>query len=207
MSVKFVNFNYSDSLEDNYDVKNEEYMNEDLEHDNIQLNIEDNVEYNNDKNSQNAKTPRFQHKRQPNEVTYDDILNALGFGFNNGVLHRKETTEPQQYHQPNYDNQQQQPLKQQKMKTLDPAVKNSAIYNKYFKNYKDPNYVQEPQIPLTPEQLKIKLIHDYVERVKSKRRIALIKPKKMLYSTQNVGFSAPRQNPSNLNKFFSFSNK
>jgi hypothetical protein len=207
MSVKFVNFNYSDSLEDNCDVNNEEYVDEDLENDNIKLNIEDNHENNSDKNNQTKKTPRFQHKRQPNEVTYDDILNSLGFGFNNGVLHRKETTEPQQYHQPNYHNQQTQLLKQPKMKTLDPAVKNSAIYNKYFKNYKDPNYVQEPQIPLTPEQLKIKLIHDYIERVKAKRRIALIKPKKMLYSTQNVGFSGARQNPSNLNKFFSFSNK
>ena len=200
MSVKFVDFNFSDSLEDNYDVKNEEYMDEDFEHDNIQLNIE---ESNINQNIQ--KTPRFQHKRQPNEVTYDDILNALGFGFNNGVLHHKETTEPQQYHQPNYHNQ--QPLTQPKKKTIDPAVKNSAIYNKYFKNYKDPNYVEEPQIPLTPEQLKIKLIHDYVERVKAKRRIAQIKSKKMLYSTQNVGFSGARQNPSNLNKFFSFSNK
>ena len=205
MSVKFVNFNYSDTLEENYDAKNDEYMDEELDNDNIQLNIEDNVENNSDKNRQNTKTPRFKHKRQPNEVTYDDILNALGFGFNNGVLHRKETTEPQQYHQPNYHNQ--QPLTQPKKKTIDPAVKNSAIYNKYFKNYKDTNYVEEPQIPLTPEQLKIKLIHDYIERVKARKRIALIKPKKMLYSTQNVGFSGARQNPANLNKFFSFSNK
>ena len=34
MSVKFVNFNYSDSLEDNCVVNTEEYMNEESENDN-----------------------------------------------------------------------------------------------------------------------------------------------------------------------------
>lgn len=202
MSVKFVDFNYSDTLEDTCSVKTEEF-----ENDNIQLNIEnDDEEYNQDnqttQNTQSFKHARFQHKRKPNEVTYDDILNSLGFGFNAGVLHRKETTEAQQYHQPNY-----QQLQTPKAKTMDPSVKNSAIYNKYFKNYKDPSYVEEPRIPLTPEQLKIKIIKDYIERVKAKRRIALIKPKKMLYSTQNAGISSHRQNPANLNKLFSFSNK
>ena len=37
MSVKFVNFNYSDTLEENYDAKNDKYMDEELDNDNIQL--------------------------------------------------------------------------------------------------------------------------------------------------------------------------
>jgi hypothetical protein len=195
MSVKFVDFNYNDSLENTVDSTN---ATEYVENNNIQLQLESD-------HDQPVKKPRFQHKRKQNEVTYDDILNSLGFGFNNGVLHKKETTAPQQYYQPNY--QTEYVAQQSKFQGVDPRVKNSAIYNKYFKKYKDPNYVEPPKIPLTPEQLKIQLIKDYVERVKAKRRIALIKPKKMLYSTQNIAISVPRQNPTNLNKLFSFSNR
>jgi hypothetical protein len=202
MSVKFVDFNYSDSLENNMNIaKNTIYSEcgEDTDTNNIQLYLETNAE-------PPVKKPRFQHKRKPNEVTYDDILNSLGFGFNNGVLHKKESFAPQQYYQPNYESQQQTATRPP-FKGVDPRVKNSAIYNKYFKSYKDPNYVEPPKIPLTPEQLKIQLIKDYVERIKAKRRIAQIKPKKMLYSTQNIAISVPQYNSPNLNKLFSFSNR
>ena len=35
---------------------------------------------------------------------------------------------------------------------LDPMVKNSAIYNKYFKNYRDAETVVEPRVPKTWEE-------------------------------------------------------
>ena len=204
MSVKFVDFNYTDSLENNIDIKQSAIYSEDGEDDynnNIQLQLDSTPVV-----EQPVKKLRFQHKRKQNEVTYDDILNSLGFGFNNGVLHKKESFAPQQYYQPNYENQQQTATRPS-FQGVDPRVKNSAIYNKYFKTYKDPNYVEPPKIPLTPEQLKIQLVKDYVERARARKRIAQIKPKKMLYSTQNIAISVPHHNSPNLNKLFSFSNR
>ena len=229
MSVKVVSFNDSQNLEendfnDNGKIESIELHFEDIENNDYDDNDDYESSYVMPKPILKKTNPKI--KRNPNSVSYDDILNSLGFGVNNMGLYRKKNTEIQEYHQPNYPNPNypnpnypnrgqnntftNNPLQhsQTNYLPLDPQVKNSAIYNKYFKNYKDPNEIKMPQVPLTPQEQRVKLIKQYVEAQQAKKRIAQIKSKKMFYSTQNIAISAPQQQaPNNLNKLFMFSNR
>lgn len=205
MSVKVVSFYDTQNLE-------EKDINEFDENDgNIQLEVEEDTFV--PKPILKRNNPKI--KRSRNNLSYDDILNSLGFGVNNMGLYKKNNNEVQKYHQPNFQETQyiNRPVQQiqqiqQNNKSLDPRIKNSAIYNKYFKNYKDPNEVKVPQIPLTPQEHRIRLIKQYIETQEAKKRLAQIKSKKMFYSSQNIAISAPQnQNPINLNKLFMFSNR
>jgi len=191
MSFKVVSFNdtKNNNLEETHDIVNKDTSN-------IQLEMD---EENYETEYQKPKIKKTRH-----QVSYDDILNSLGFGVSNGALY-KNTTNLQQ---PYYNTQNMQNT-QKNNESLDPRIKNSAIYNKYFKNYKDPNEIQEPEIPLTPQQQRIKMVKDYIEYQQARKRISQIKSKKMFYSTQNISISnQPNQpNPVNLNKLFIFSNR
>ena len=155
MSVKVVSFA---GLEQ----QNDHHVN-DNDKNNIQLVLETNDEQ--------QKPTRPKIKRNPNAISYDDILNSLGFGVNNGNLYKKENQQINKINQINQGKPQYQ--------TLDPRIKNSPIYNKYFKNYKDQNEQKQPEIILTPEQLRIQTIKKYIEVQEAKKRIAQIKSKKM----------------------------
>jgi hypothetical protein len=204
MSFKVVSFNdtKNNNLEETHDIVNKDTSNIQLEMD------EENYE-------NEYPKPKIKKTRHP--VSYDDILNSLGFGVSNGALY-KNTTNLQQ--QPYYNTQHMQNTQnlqhmqntqhtQNNNESLDPRIKNSPIYNKYFKNYKDPNEIQEPEIPLTPQQQRIKMAKDYIEYQQARKRISQIKSKKMFYSTQNISISNQQnqQNPVNLNKLFIFSNR
>jgi hypothetical protein len=76
--------------------------------------------------------------------------------------------------------------------------KNSYIYNKYFKDYKDESVVEEPKKPMTREEY----IQEYNRRIYEKRRIEQIKSKKLMFSRGNdVNISVSNPNH-NLNKLF-----
>ena len=199
MSLKVVSFKDTNNTMDTNNTNNlEEKRNHFYETDNIQIEIEQEQNEQNEQNNQYLKNSKPKIKRNPNAVSYDDILNSLGFGVSNGTLYHKNTTMPQ-----SQSNQASEPV------PLDPRIKNSPVYNKYFKNYKDPNEIREPEIPLTREQLRAKIIRQYIESQEAKKRISQIKSKKMFYSTQNISISNPQnpQNPVNLNKLFMFSNR
>ena len=123
------------------------------------------------------------------KINYNDILNSLNLVVNkSGVLQYISTTDNQE---PYYDekqpyNQQQQP----KGKPLEPQVKNSHIYNKYFKDYKDPNaeYVQEVKVPQTIEEYNRMLLEDRIKRIQERNRVAQIKSTKLLFESNNNGF-------------------
>jgi len=219
MSVKIVSFN--DSISNSNFADLEDY--ESVQEDNIQMDIENDDElYNNQYHNQNQNILQNQYKnnqtkskpklkRDPNAISYDDILNSLGFGVNNNGLYKKNTAQQSNFqtiHQTNPQQQQQQNFSQKQ--PLDPRVKNSAIYNKYFKNYKDPNEAIQPIIPLTPQQLRIKLIKDHIEREQAKKRIEQIKSKKLFYTSPNLNARPQQikiQQPVNLNRLFMFSNR
>lgn len=87
-----------------------------------------------------------------------------------------------------------------------PELKHSYIYNKYYKNYKDPN-TQEDEVfrrPLTKEEYKQFIINEVIQRKKNKLRIAHIKPKQMAFTTtQPVITHAKIHAPvNNLNHMF-----
>jgi hypothetical protein len=168
--------------------------------------------------------PKIEKKKK---VSYDDILNSLNLVVNkNGVLqymsakpngdnqeqphynqqqYNKQQQQSQQYNQqPQYNQQQTKVIKG---KPLDPQVKNSAIFNKYFKDYKDPNaeQVQEVKVPQTIEEYRQMVLEERMRRIQERNRIAQIKSTKMLYESNNgnignnVGNNAPiRASKNNL---------
>ena len=129
------------------------------------------------------------------KINYNDILNSLNLVVNkSGVLQYISTTDNQE---PYYDekqpyNQQQQP----KGKPLDPQVKNSHIYNKYFKDYKDPNveYIEEVKVPQTIEEYNRMLLEDRIKRIQERNRVAQIKSTKLMFESNNNGNSSSNIN-------------
>jgi len=136
------------------------------------------------------------------KFSYDDILNSLNLVVNkNGVLqymtvNQNDTQEypqqqqqypqqQQQYNQQQYP-QQQYPQQQIKGKPLEPQVKNSFIFNKYFKDYKDPNIeYNEPKKPQTIEEYNQMILDERIRRIKERQRISQIKSTKMLFENNN----------------------
>ena len=124
------------------------------------------------------------------KINYNDILSSLNLVVNkSGVLQYISTTnnnqEPYYDEKQQYSQQQQQPIKG---KPLDPQVKNSHIYNKYFKDYKDPNaeYVEEVKVPQTVEEYNRMLLEDRIKRIQERNRIAQIKSTKLLFESNNT---------------------
>ena len=125
------------------------------------------------------------------KINYNDILNSLNLVVNkSGVLQYITTTDnqDQQEQQQYYNPQQQQQQQPSKGKPLDPQVKNSHIFNKYFKDYKDPNaeYVEEVKVPQTIEEYNQMLLEDRIKRIQERNRIAQIKSTKMLFESNNI---------------------
>ena len=121
------------------------------------------------------------------KINYNDILNSLNLVVNkSGVLQYISTTDSAQQNQQEqyYNPQQQQP----KGKPLDPQVKNSHIYNKYFKDYKDPNaeYIEEVKVPQTVEEYNRMLLEDRIRRIQERNRIAKIKSTKLMFESNNT---------------------
>jgi hypothetical protein len=123
-------------------------------------------------------------------INYDDILNSLNLVVNkNGVL-QYMTTNGNQYS--DYDENPQHQQYQQKQqhikgKPLEPQVKNSHIYNKYFKDYKDPNaeYIEEVKVPQTIQEYNQMVLEERIKRIQERNRIAQIKSTKLLFESNN----------------------
>jgi hypothetical protein len=155
--------------------------------------------------------PKVETQAPKKKINYDDILNSLNLVVNkNGVLQymsmkpnggNQEQPQPQynkqQYSQQQYSQQNQQ-TKVIKGKPLEPEVKNSSIFNKYFKDYKDPNaeQVQEVKVPQTIEEYRQMVLEERMRRIQERNRIAQIKSTKMLYESNNgnIGSNNVRNN-------------
>ena len=132
--------------------------------------------------------------------TYDDILSSMNLVVSSdGVL---------QYMNTKTDNTSDSEFQPKKSihNNVGPELKHSYIYNKYYKNYKDP-MTQEQEVirrPLTKEEYKQFIIDEVIQRKKNKQRIAHIKPKQMAFTTtQNVASHAPiYASTNNLNHMF-----
>ncbi len=131
--------------------------------------------------------------------TYDDILSSLNLSVSqNGVLQHM-TIKPDI----NTDNiniktdigKNIHNVTSVKSGKIEPEVKHSYIYNKYFKNYggEGQNEIIVPRVPKTIEEYRQMLLEDEINRQKAKYRASIIKSTKMLYTSNN------NQNPSNNN--------
>lgn len=187
----------------------------------MEINFDESNESNLDNNdiSNYWDTPKPKETKKKVKFGYDDILSNINLVVNNGVLQYMTpvTNTQQQQDLPNNYNtsyntsirqNQNQNLEQTKKLNVDPIVKNSAIYNKYFKNYRDPNEeVREVRTPKTKEELVKMLIEDHNNRIDAQKRLAQVKSKKMFFfgpegvDHRTIGAS---QNHQTFNKLFQF---
>jgi len=135
--------------------------------------------------------------------TYDDILSSMNLVVSSdGVLQYMNTkTDIESDSAP-------RPKNPNVHNNDGPELKHSYIYNKYYKNYKDPMTKEQDVIrrPLTKEEYKQFIINEVIQRKKNKQRIAHIKPKQMAFTTiQNISHTpiyASMANTNNLNHLF-----
>ena len=162
----------------------------------------------------NNQTPQVPTKKK---INYDDILNSLNLVVNkNGVLQymsvnqNGENTQQPQYNQKQQSNKKQYNQQNQpqtkiiaKGKPLEPQVKNSFIYNKYFKDYKDPNaeIVEEVKVPQTIEEYNRMVLEERIKRIQERNRIAQIKSTKMLFENNNHNNIGASKNTLRMMKF------
>jgi hypothetical protein len=127
---------------------------------------------------------------------------------NNPEIHQQNQYQTNQYNQYNqynsndfsqqsqYQNVQlAQPNQHNKLnqEPLDPSVKHSYIYNKYFKDYSDANtQKQGPRVPKTIEEYHQMLLEDKIKAIEHKKRVEQIKSTKMLFTTTPGSGSNPR---------------
>ena len=146
----------------------------------------------NAQNTQNTQnTPKFKKKK----VSFDDILTNMNLVVNkSGVLQfmsqNQEPQQPQYPQQTQYQQQQQQ--YEDKKEPLDPSVKHSFIYNKYFKDYQDaiPS-TPEVKVPKTKEEYLKMLIEERIRQNEERKRISQIKSTKLLFTSDVVGATIP----------------
>jgi len=171
------------------------------------------VDNNSDKYWEQAKSQKEQQTKKK-KVSFNDILTNMNLVVSNkGVLQFIQPShEPQQqqdyqyqeqYYQNQYPQQQQQqrqnmPQQQQQQQPVDPSVKHSYIYNKYFKDYADVTPpAPEKRVPKTIEEYNQMLYEDRIKRIEERKRIAEIKSTKMMFTTTPDNHMSQR-NPRNI---------
>ena len=202
-------FNYNDFLNLNKDIKNEV--------------VDKKVTFSEYNNYWDPK-PEYE-KAEPKKpsVSYDDILNSMNMVSINGRLHFIPTSKLQNTQnnidtktrpfskQTNYIRPQQINNIPQQTNNIPQQTninQNSYIYNKYFQNYeKEPFQNDVPTVPLTPDEIKRRLIIHSLKQIQERKRIEQIKSKKLLFDTSNIHISNQSNNPPNLNKLFRFSDR
>ena len=107
---------------------------------------------------------------------------------------QRQNQQPQQQRQ----NQQQHQQYAQPQKPVDPSVKHSYIYNKYFKDYADVSPPPpEKRVPKTIEEYNQMVYEDRINRIEERKRISEIKSTKLMFTTTPDSY-AGQVNPRNI---------
>ena len=111
---------------------------------------------------------------------------------------RQNVPKQQQYDMP----QKRQNVPQQQygepQKPVDPSVKHSYIYNKYFKDYADvAPQAPEKRVPKTIEEYNKMVYEDRIKRIEERKRISEIKSTKLMFTTTPNSY-AGQVNPRNV---------
>jgi hypothetical protein len=162
--------------------------------------------------------PKVEEKTRKKKVSFNDILSNMNLvvnkqgvlqfmspnqevGYNPNDFNQEQQYSQQQYSQQQYSQQQypqqqypQQQLQQNKnSQPIDQAVKHSYIYNKYFKDYTDPNAERYgPRVPKTIEEYHQMLLEDRIKAIEHKKMIEQVKSKKMMFTSAPGVVSNPR---------------
>jgi hypothetical protein len=169
--------------------------------DNVFYNDNNNNNNNNNNNTNNiivtkkqpynplkSQTQKYNSKKK--QISYDDILSSMNTVVIDGKLEFISNNKLQNI----VENKPQQKkvtftgLQPQPQNNYQSQInKNSYIYNKFFKDYKEPSQPQneEPQIPLTKKEFIKQLIINKVNAINERNRIAEIKSTKLLFNNNN----------------------
>lgn len=156
-------------------------------------------------NSINYWNPQIKpENKERKKVSFNDILSNMNLVVNKeGVLQFMVPNKQNIHEEPNYNsNEFSQPrhyqpnnfLPQQINKSpLDQSVKHSYIYNKYFKDYVDPNAQKPgPRVPKTIQEYRKMILEDRIKAIQHKKRIDQIKSTKLMFTSAPGSVSNPR---------------
>jgi len=155
------------------------------------------------------KSIKTESKEKRKKVSFNDILSNMNLVVNNqGVLQfmvpKQEDNSQQnqynpnnfyqstQYQTPNF-NPRQQNIRQRE-EPLEPSIKHSSIYNKYFKDYIDPNMPKlvPKRVPKTLQEYHRMLLEYKIKAIEDKKRIEQIKSTKLMFTSSPESGSNPR---------------
>jgi len=153
---------------------------------------------------EHAKNIPLKTETKKPKISYDDILGSLNLKVNNGKLEYLQPSAAQSPHSSlktcyRKQQQQQQPIQQQQQ------GQHSYIYNKYFKDYKDPIQESLEPVYLSPQEYKKQVILEIIRRNQERKRINQIKSKKLLFAQNNPTAPVYAAPTNNLNKLFRLS--
>ena len=189
-----------------------------IENNNQDLNNINYWEVNNNNNNNNNNDNKNIYKKKKS-VTFNDILTNMNINVNaNGELQYmgpKINNDYNNYNDynnltnnynnltNNYNNLTNNYNNNinKKLQSLQPELKHSYIYNKYFKDYKDPNYQSNDLLkPKTLDEYREMLIKHKLELA----NIAKIKSKKLVFydqNTRNININVSKNNLKKLNYY------
>jgi hypothetical protein len=167
-----------------------------------------------------TQVPQQKNHSKKTQISYDDILSSMNTVVIDGKLEfirndKLENTVGNQSQQKKvtFSGLQSQPQTQSQNNYQSQFNKSSYIYNKFFKDYKEPSQPQyeEPQRPLTKKELIKQLIINKANAINERNRIAEIKSTKLLFNNNNNrniiinSRNIPNANGANgLNHLFNF---
>ena len=164
---------------------------------------------NSEKYWEQAKSEKVQQTKKK-KVSFNDILTNMNLVVNKkGVLQFiQPAQQPQQQdyqkdYQTQYAKPHQQDVSQQRHyiephPPVDPSVKHSYIYNKYFKDYADVSVpAPEKKVPKTIEEYNRMVYEERIKKIEERKRIAEIKSTKLMFTTTPDNHVSQR-NPRNI---------
>ena len=115
--------------------------------------------------------------------------------------HQQQYSQHQQQYYQEYTEQPPNRVNVKKQEPLDPSLKHSYIYNKYFKDYQDAT-PQAPEVktPKTKEEY-FRMIHEErLRRIQEAHRISQIKSRKLMFTANNTYQENIRTSANKLHK-------
>jgi hypothetical protein len=117
-------------------------------------------------------------------VSFNDILSNMNLFVNKKGALSTRTAQTNELQQQDYQYEEQYIPQEPQQKPIDPSVKHSYIYNKYFKDYSDVSApIPEKKVPKTIEEYNQMVLEDRIKRIEERKRIAVIKSTKLMFTT------------------------
>ena len=145
------------------------------------------------------RTKEEKNQNKKKKVSFNDILSNMNLVVNKqGVLqfmtqNQEETQIQNNYNPNNFSQPRYQEQQNKNSQPIDPAVKHSYIYNKYFKDYTDMNIEKHgPRVPKTIEEYHKMLLEDKIKQIEHRKMIEQVKSKKMMFISESGTSSNPR---------------